>query len=177
MSFNESIKQTYIGDLIELWDIDATALGGSFLRLSPHIFAQTEWRGNFYTPFPIEFSIAEKAIDRAPPRGTLRVSKVNRTVFLQALQYGDLIGANVTRWRTLTKYLDGQPEEDPNAHFPIEQYEIIQKSVFSLERIEFVLASVFDTPNIKIPKRQILRDDVPGNLFSPSIGLPGLSRR
>lgn len=180
MSLQQDIKQPYIGNIVELWEIGFSQFSGDpsdIIRISPHISQQTFWRGLLYDPFPIESSSPEKDLNRAPSRINLRISNVNKSIFLKAQQYGDLIGANVTRWRTLSKYLDGEPEADPNEHWPIERYEIIQLSQFSRESIEFILANKLNLPNVKLPLRQCMKDDIPGQLLTPGVGLNGISRR
>ena len=176
----EDIKQPFIGNIIELWEIDISPVSGTandVIRLSPHIEGPTLWRGNTYDPFPLESSSPEKALNRAPGRITLSISNVNKMVFLKVLEFGDLIGAKVNRWRTLSKYLDNGSTPDAQEHWPLEQYVIIQTSEFSRRAISFTLANKLNIPNVKLPKRQILKEEVPNSLTAPGIGLSGISRR
>ena len=80
----------------------------------------------------------------------------------------DLIGAKVTRIRTLAKYIDpenfsgGISYEDHNQEFPREIYYVDRKAVENREVCEFELASVFDLSSVQIPKRVVLPSLFPG---------------
>ena len=90
----------------------------------------------------------------------------------------DLMGATVTRIRTLARFLDaanfppigGNPPEnpfgtpDPDAEFPREIYTIDRKASENRDVVEFELAAAFDLVGVRAPKRQCTR-----KLF-PSLG-------
>ena len=80
----------------------------------------------------------------------------------------DLIGAKVTRIRTLAKYIDpenfsgGNSDEDHSQEFPREIYYVDRKAIENREVCEFELASVFDLSSVQIPKRVVLPSLFPG---------------
>ena len=85
----------------------------------------------------------------------------------------DLIGATVTRIRTLARFLDAENftgntnpfgTPDPDAEFPREIYTIDRKATENRELVEFELAAAFDLIGVRAPKRQCTR-----SLF-PSLG-------
>ena len=136
------------------------------------------WAGNTYNKMPIQ---AEGfAYQRGQlPRPNLTVSNALGTITAILLTVNettagnDLIGATVTRIRTLARYLDaanfpgssntfGTP--DPTAEFPQEIYKIDRKSSENRETVTFELAAVFDLAGVRAPKRQCTR-----SIF-PSIG-------
>jgi len=160
---------------IELFEIDTTVIGGGdIFRFIPDGFdlAEVEWQGDTFTRFPIQFDGMEwQGTSTAPPQPTLKLSNVNKVVLAAVITLGDVVGARVTRWRTFVKYLDGQPSADPNAHFPEDIFFIQQKTTHNKMVLEWTLSSGLDLPGIRLPRRQILRDETTGNLFAPGVGL------
>ena len=133
------------------------------------------WAGNTYNKMPIQ---AEGfAYQRGQlPRPNLTVSNALGTITSILLTVNettagnDLIGATVTRIRTLARYLDaanfpgssnpfGTP--DPTAEFPQEIYKIDRKSAENREIVTFELAAVFDLAGVRAPKRQCTRSNFP----------------
>ena len=133
------------------------------------------WAGNAYNKMPIQ---AEGfAYQRGQlPRPNLTVSNALGTITAILLTVNettagnDLIGATVTRIRTLARYLDatnfpgssnpfGTP--DPTAEFPQEIYKIDRKSTENREIVTFELAAVFDLAGVRAPKRQCTRSNFP----------------
>ena len=133
------------------------------------------WAGNTYNKMPIQ---AEGfAYQRGQlPRPNLTVSNALGTITAILLTVNettagnDLIGATVTRIRTLARYLDatnfpgssnpfGTP--DPTAEFPQEIYKIDRKSTENREIVTFELAAVFDLAGVRAPKRQCTRSNFP----------------
>jgi lambda family phage minor tail protein L len=124
------------------------------------------WDGQEYIRYPIE------AIDFAYtgtgqlPRPKMRVSNIFGTITAILLSLPDgLLGAKVTRIRTLARYIDavnfpggvnplGTP--DPTAEFPREIYYVDRKSTETRDVVEFELAAVFDLAGIQAPKRQCI---------------------
>ena len=158
---------------IELFEVDTTNIGGGdIFRFVPDGYTDSEvvWQGQQFIRFPIVVEGFEwQGQTKAPPQPTLHVSNVNKVVLAAVITLGDIVGAQVTRWRTFTKYLDGQAEADPNAHFPTDNYLVQRKSVHNSSVITFVLSSALDLPGIRLPRRQILRDETTGNLYAPGV--------
>ncbi len=108
-------------------------------------------------------------------RGTLPSPKLGISVneenilfldtFKQRIQqYGDLVGAKVTRIRTFLKFLDavnfGPGKENPTAdwtkEFPRDIFYIDRKSGENKFAIEFELASVLDVEGLVLPQRLVI---------------------
>ena len=51
----------------------------------------------------------------------------------------------------MAKYLDGQPEADPDEHFPIEIWYVEQKLSENNEYVEFELSSALDFSGKQLP--------------------------
>jgi phage-related protein len=95
--------------LVELFTLDATALGGSIFR-----FTNTPnpdgtglvFGGNTYNPVPVHAEGWDMASTGTPPKPKLTVSDVNYMFLAAVVSLGDLVGAKLTRVRTFGKYLD-----------------------------------------------------------------------
>lgn len=129
------------------------------------------WNSNSYSRMPIEVEGFEYSSNGQLPQPKLRVSNINGTVtalllIVNGITAGnDLIGAKLTRIRTLARYVDapnfpggvnplGTP--DPTVEFPREVYYIAQKSVENRDVVEFTLAAAFDLQGVRAPKRQCI---------------------
>jgi len=130
----------------------------SFNDVNVTVEAALLWRGNSYAPVDVEVEGFELSARGPLPRPTLRVGNANR-VFTSAINdVDDLVGALVTRWRTLLRFLDGQVDADPDAHFPVEVYNVNRKVSQNKVFVEWELASAIDQQSRMIPGRQVLRD-------------------
>lgn len=150
------------GDIVVLFDIDTAPLGGNdvwYLCAGTINGAMPAWRGHTYTPFPLEASGFEWAGRGALPKPRLMVGNVAGLLLPAVIQYNDLVGAKVTRWKTLVKYLDGQPGADPNSCFIPDIYFIDRKSQQTKGLIEFELAAALDQQGVMLPRRQLIRDN------------------
>lgn len=143
------------------------------------------WAGQTYSAFPVECDGFEYSGNGQLPRPKLRVANVlgHITTILLAVNVitpgNDLIGAKVTRRRTLARYLDainfpgnvnpyGTP--DPTAEFPAEIYSIARKVLESRDVVEFELAAAFDLQGVRAPKRQCIANVCSWTYRSPECG-------
>lgn len=131
------------------------------------------WQDKMYVGCPIQ---AEGFEYNA--RGTIPVPKLTisssaegipilSTLKSQIESIGDLIGAKVTRKKTLLKFLDqknsfgGLPtppntSPDPYAHFPDDIYYVERKSFENSNTIQYELSSILDLENVQLPHRLVL---------------------
>jgi lambda family phage minor tail protein L len=150
--------------VVVLFDIDTAPIGGTDIwYLCPGTVdgQMPSWRGHTYTPFPIMVSGFEWTGRGALPRPKMTVANALGLLQGAVVQYDDLLGAKVTRWKTLKKYLDGQPEANSEVYFTPDVYYIDRKSAQTKEMIEFELAALLDQQGKLLPARQILRDACP----------------
>lgn len=150
--------------LIELFVIDCTGFGGTVYRFTPH-FADSgtiTFAGNIYTSIPITSDGWEVTATGNQPRPTLTISNVNQTLLNAVITLGDIVGAKVTRIRTLRKHLADGSNPDGNAFLQPDIYTIEQKTAHNKNLISWQLSSVIDKFGTKIPKQQITRDRFPG---------------
>lgn len=150
----QSLNPSAILELFELTEYDSvnpTATERFTNERIPIVF-----QGNTYQPIPMESTGWEYKSTGTLPRPTLRFSNVLNYISNMARAYDDLIGAKVTRKRTLVKYLDGQPTADPEAEFTPDIYYVQRKALENKEVIEFELSSVFDLEGIQLPRRRMV---------------------
>lgn len=102
--------------LVELYEIDITDLkdtngmpGKDILRFhagTNDIAQEVVWQGNIYIPFPIIIDGFNTTGRGTIPTPSIKAANITSSLSSYLRHYGDLIGAKVTRKRTLIKYLD-----------------------------------------------------------------------
>ena len=160
MSIANDSQKLDLGELIVLFYLDTTALGGPILYFTQSCYSATEvvWNGNTYVPIDIEADGFEVTGQGTLPRPKIKVGNASLAIGAAAIQYQDLLGSMVTVTRTLKKYLDGEASADPTAHWPLDVYSVERKTAHNKFYIEWELVSLMDCEGRKIPGRQILRD-------------------
>ena len=188
---NKNLQSKNPNPIIELFEIQLkTALHGANTTYRFHnntnittAQGNITWNSNTYYSAPIQAS-GFKYETKQTPRPTLTIS--NLSLLAPAVPIGimssvlidvngttpgnDLVGATVTRIRTLARFLPnsnftgnnpyGTPDE--TQEFPKEIYEIARKSAETRNFCTFELAASIDQFGVKLPKRQFLPDDFPG---------------
>ena len=104
------------GALIELFELDATAQGGSVSRFhagTNGVGSDIVWQGVTYAKASIRAEGFEISAKGVLPRPQLVISNLFGTIGLLIENLDDLIGATVTRKKTYAMYLDGMPDADP----------------------------------------------------------------
>lgn len=154
------------GKIVELFVLDASALGGEISRYHAGVNQKgtaVVWQGQIYTPFPIEASGFERSVNGALPRPILRIANINGMLGAMLRIYDDLVGAKVTRKRTLSKYLDAvnfpdglNPLADTSAGQADEIWFIDRKSAEDKSVIEWELAAPWDVAGVKLPRRPFI---------------------
>lgn len=167
-SITSEIQKLAPSAIIELFEIDASNLGGGINRFhagTNNLNHNIIWQGNEYTRFPITVSGFEVTGQGTLPRPKVQVSNFMSAISTLVLQYNDLQGAKFTRKRTLKKYLDAvnfpdglNPDADPEAAFPDDIYFIDRKSSENRHGVEFELAASLDLAGIQLPRRQIIQN-------------------
>lgn len=161
------VQKLAAGSVIDLFEVDATNIGGSLLRWvneTNNLGADIVWQGNTYSRFPIEASGFAKSGRGTQPRPTLKASNAAGILGALVRDNEDLVGAKFTRRRTFVKYLDavnfsgGNASADPNVFFADEIWYIDRKASENGIFIEFELASAMDLTNVKLPKRQVTQN-------------------
>jgi len=164
MSLETDVQQGWHDAIVEMFDIDLSPITGNANdlyyftnQLGPND-EKIQWQGNTYEPLPILSSGYEKSTTGQIAQPTLTVANILGTFTELISQYDDLVGAKVTRRRTLGKYLDGQAEADSLQEFPIDIYYIERKAEENALSITWELASILDLEGLKLPRRIIIQN-------------------
>ena len=160
MPIASDIQQPSAGEMVILFDLDFTRLGGAIYYLTQASYASSDvvWKGNTYTKIGIQAEGFESTSKGTIPRPRVRVDNMKSDLLSVVKTLNDGIGGRVTRWRTYRKYLDDQSHADPDMHFPKDLWVIEQKVLQNALMIEWELSSPIDFEGRKVPGRQILRD-------------------
>jgi lambda family phage minor tail protein L len=152
-------QQPALDEFIELFELDATSIGGDIYRFISGAYAiePVTWQGNTYLPIPFESSgfTADGSGVLATPH--LKVANINLAFSGVAIAFHDLVGCTVTRHRTFRRFLDGQSEADPTAEFDPDVFRIDRKVAQNKIFVEWELAAVIDQEGRKLPGRPILQ--------------------
>jgi lambda family phage minor tail protein L len=156
------------GSIVELFELDASVLGGEIFRWSNHVNElglDVTWQGELYSRMPIEAGGFAKSGSGKQARPTLRAANVTGLLGAVTASLDDLVSSKVTRRRTFYKYLDAvnfeggvNPLADPNVFFPDEIYYVDRKAAENGVFIEFDLASAMDLNGVKLPARQAIQN-------------------
>lgn len=148
------------GTLVELFEIDATDIGGQRHRFVPGPWngASVTFQGVTYTPTPVELAGLRHAAAGAPRRPTLKLSRLNAAVAAAAVGTDSWRGARLKRLRTFTRYLDGETGADSTRHWPAEIWIVERLASATSAEVVWQLASALDLDDRKLPGRQVLRD-------------------
>lgn len=164
MTVSEDVQKLEPGALVELFELDASEIGGDVLLFHANttqglIF----WQGREFSPWPMEASGFEITGDQQPvPK--LAVGNANGSISAMCIYLDDMVGAKLTRYRTFARYLDaanfpeGNPEADPDEQFAPDIWFIERKSAEAREAVEFELASALDFGGVQLPRRQIIQN-------------------
>jgi len=171
------------GATVEMFVLDATAIGGDVIRWHSGVgYAGNDlvWAGDVYTRFPVEASGFEKNTKGALPQPKIKVANILGLIGALARGLDDLRGAKVIRKRTFTKYLDAvnfpdgvNPQADPNCGFQDEVWFVDRKSGENGIFVEFVLSSAFDVRGVKLPRRQCIQNTCPSIYRGAECGYTG----
>ena len=161
------------GEFIELFEVDLTRLAGqtTILRFSPSAANPTagsegalssameapRWRGHVFVPVSVKCEGFGFASEGPPPEPKLTVPALSAVFAPYLILYDNMVGADVRRWRTYTRFLDNGATPSWNEHYPVEVFTIDRIGQRTNTFIEFVLASPMDQEGRMLPGRQIIQ--------------------
>jgi len=114
------------------------------------------WQGNVYQQIPCQVEGFEYTTSGTLPRPKITVSNIDYVVTQLIQDYNELIGAKLTRKRTLAKYLDGQPFADNTQQFNDDIWFVDRKVGENDESIQWELVSSLDLEGLRLPKRVVI---------------------
>lgn len=175
--------------LIELWEIDLRHIRsmrnpdqqGELYRFHNGV-SQTQqniwWQGNEYQAYPIHAEGFEVSGQGPSNRPSLSVSNLHGIITALVADFGQAVGAKVTRRLVYAQFLDarnfpnGNPQADPTQEavslFIVEQLKNLDDEVATFE-----LALPFETDNARIPLLMITSDNCIWQYRSAECGYTG----
>ena len=145
-----------------------------------------KWQGKVYISVPLESEGFEARGDGRLPRPIIRFANVEGFFSAAAAEYGDFIGAKVSRKRTFAKYLDADNwpkvdgkhmnpmtpsgEGDPNSHLPDDMFFVNRKMSENKNLIEYELVSLLELEGVYLPARLVLSNYCSWIYRSPECG-------
>ena len=182
-SITSEIQKLAPSAVIELFALDLALFGQGPVRFhagTNALLQRVVWQGQAFDAFPIQVEGFEMNGGGQVPRPRLRVANVTGSITALVLTYQDLVGAKITRKRTLAKYLDAvnfpggvNPSADPTAEFADDIYMIDRKSRETRDVVEFELAASFDLEGVSLPRRQIVQNVCPWRYRQSECGYTG----
>lgn len=165
MTIAEDIQKLTPGNLVTLYELDTTAIGGDVMRFHGHNDSVITWQGKDYTPWAIEANNFERNGSGQQPLPTMKIgnigvddngNQITGVISALCLALSDLRGGKLTRKRTFAKYLDGEVLADPDEHLPDEVWIVNQKTKETPDAVVFALTSPLQFDGLKLPSRQII---------------------
>lgn len=162
----DNVVSSYSG-IVEFFVLDLSSIGGSVYRFhagTNETYSPVTWQGYVYSPMPIEASGFEITGSGSLPRPNLKVANITGVLGALVKSLDDLVGAKITRKRTMVKYLDvinfyaGNPSADPNQYYPDEVWFVNRKVSENKIFIEFELSSAIDVQGVRLPRRQVIQN-------------------
>jgi lambda family phage minor tail protein L len=183
----EELNKLAPSAVIELFELDGTASSIGVDQIyrfhagvNEQISGNIVWNGNTYQRYPVIATGFTYEGGGTLPRPTISISNVLSLVTTLVLEYNDLVGATVTRIRTLKKYLDAtnftsgtNATADPFAEFPREIFTVDRKVAENRAVVSFELAASFDVAGVKLPRRQIIQNICPWTYKGEGCGYTG----
>lgn len=164
---NADTYKTRIASIVDLYTLDIAVLlpPGSTEQSAYHFCNWSQvngsdvvYRGITYTALPLEASGFDRSTTGQLARPSITFGNIGLAITGLANTYDDLIGSTVTRIRTLTTYLDGQPGADSDAYWGPDEWIVEQKSNENKLAVKFELAVAFDLEGRSLPARRMLRE-------------------
>lgn len=155
--------------IVELFELDySNYTSGTIVRFhagTNQLNSPVVWKGVEYIPMPIEATEFEMSTSGSLPRPKMRVANVDGIISATIMTFDDLVGAKVTRKRTMVKFLDAvnfqggvNPTADPSQAFQDDIWYVERKVSETRYMVEWELSSAFDLMGVKLPYRQVIQN-------------------
>ena len=117
-----------------------------------------EFNGIQYQPVDVEFNGLETSGAGALPTPKIRISNIDGLASALVSTYGELLGCTLYRVRTYTRFLDGQPDADPEAFYGPDIFRFERKASENSVYIEWELSASIDQEGKTLPGRTVIRN-------------------
>ena len=179
MSIENEVRQGWHDAIIEMFEIDLSTIADGFSGqyfLTNEIMPDdsfVQWKGQTYTAFPIQAGGFDVSIKGQMPQPDITIANVFGSFSSLVSSADDLVGAKVTRRRTLFKYLDNGPSPDSSQEFPDDIFYIERKTAETNIAITWQLASKIDLEGLLLPRRVITQNHCLWRYKGPECGYSG----
>ncbi|MBD9511638.1 phage minor tail protein L [Ensifer sp. ENS10] len=160
MSLQSEAQSLAPSGVISLFTIDSSSVGGPIMHFvmgtdndGPVVFNQVE-----YQPIDVQFEGLETSGAGALPTPKIRISNVDGLAQALVSTYGELLGCTLYRVRTYTRFLDGQPEADPESFYGPDIFRFERKTSENGVFIEWELSASIDQEGKQLPGRTVIRN-------------------
>lgn len=149
------------GTEIDLFILDLEPIGTDvqyYFTTTNEIGYTVKWGGQEYTYAPVSLTGVERSVNGDPPVPKVMLPNVNKFASALVVQYDDLVGAQITRYKTLKSFLDGEPLADTEAFSTKDLYTIEQKLNINKMFAEFAVRPLYALDGKMLPGRVCLKD-------------------
>lgn len=155
-----AVQQDTPGEYVAMFSLDTSAYGGPVMNFCEAAIndAGVTFNGVYYTPVDFNATGFEMSGVGGLPTPKIKIANANGVIQNMINTYGDLIGCPITRIRTFSKFLDGQPQADPNAFFGPDMFRVDRVVNANAIFVEWELSASLDNQGAMIPKRMVIRD-------------------
>lgn len=169
MSLEADLKKQAVAALVDLYILDLNPIGvAQTYYFYPGVDADStpiEYLGQTYSPWPIVMSGFVRKGDGSESRPKASIGNVGGAISQELRLYDDLVGATVTRRRTVKTYIDSN-----TAEYVDEKYFIEQKTAENSTVVEFEMASPLDFIDKQLPGRIAVANACPWRYRSTANG-------
>lgn len=161
MSIQSESQKLAPSGIISLFTVDTSSLGGPVLRFvmgSDAAGGHIVFGGIEYQPIDIQFDGLETTGVGALPTPKIRISNIDGMAQAMLSTWGELLGCTLYRIRTHARFLDGQPDADPNAIYGPDIFRFERKTSENAVFIEWELSAAIDQEGKQLPGRTVIRN-------------------
>lgn len=166
----EVTRSFNVGELVTLYEIDLTSIGGTIYRFTNNVFEERipiVFGGDTYTYMPVAMEGIDVSGESGPAQPRFSIATAGGPVNGLIRQHNDLRGAKVTRIRTFAEFLDMRPNgaggvevnpgADALAHLPKDIFMVDRKVSANKTMAEFQLVAPTDQEGVRIPLRVVTK--------------------
>lgn len=163
-----AINSLQMGAKVELFQVDLSPIGYNiqyYFTPSSQSGYNLVYDGITYVPRAVQAQGFEMAATEGPPSPTFAIGNVDKGGNAILEQYGDLLGAKITRIVTFKQFLDtipetgaANPQADPTAHLLPEIWYLEQKQAQTRISIQWSMKSALDLDGRQVPQRLVLKN-------------------
>lgn len=166
--FVTETEQSTVSNFIELFELNLSvipAISPEFVKsywtpsgvhMEGNVPTQITFKGNSYTPYPIQLTGISQVVEGAYPRPQLVIANLDKLIGSYTFLFSDIIGAEVTYIRTFAKFLSVGLSSPPLTYY------IARKVSHEIGSLTFELRTALDKERAFLPSRQMLKKDFPG---------------